>query len=105
MLRSTSVLITIMLTVLLSIGGERAVAQQKNQSRKVNPAPAGNAKALGVQEVDLKSWRPQPKQLPTPEEVKVGLPPQVQLAPGPQKPGKLPEQEDHRGVQVEMLNP
>jgi hypothetical protein len=105
MLRSKSALITTMLTVILSFAGESAVAQQKNQSGKVNPSPAGKAKALGVQEVDLKSWRPQPQQFPTPKEVKVGLPPQVQLAPGPRKPGELPEQEDHQGVQVEMLNP
>ncbi|WP_299402960.1 hypothetical protein [Acaryochloris sp. IP29b_bin.148] len=103
MFKSTLVYITAF-TVLISIGGEYAKAQQRQQEGQISPK-AGDAQVLGVQEVGLRSWQPQPKQLPEPQEINVGLPPQVKLTPGPEKPGGVPDNEDHDGIQVKVLNP
>lgn len=96
---------TTLLMVVLSMGGEDAMAQKRGQNRQSASSKTGDAKALGVQEVGIRSWQPQPKQLPEPQELSIGLPPQVELTPGPNKPGEIPEQEDHRGIQVKVLNP
>ncbi|WP_299484489.1 hypothetical protein [Acaryochloris sp. IP29b_bin.137] len=93
------------LTVLLSLGGEYAGAQQRRQNRPSTSSNPSDAEVLGVQEVGIRAWQPQPKQLPDPQEISVGLPPQVKLTPGPDKPGEVPENEDHRGIQVKVLNP
>lgn len=104
MFRSTFVCTTLLMVV-LSMGGENAMAQQRRQNRQSASSKTGNAKTLGVQEVGIRSWQPQPKQLPEPQEISIGIPPQVELTPGPDKPGDIPEQEDHRGIQVKVLNP
>lgn len=96
---------TTLLMVVLSMGGENAMAQQRRQNRPSTSSKTGNAKTLGVQEVGIRSWQPQPKQLPEPQEISIGIPPQVELTPGPDKPGDIPENEDHRGIQVKVLNP
>lgn len=104
MFRSTFVCTTVLM-VLLSMGGNHADAQHSGQKRQSASSKTSNAAALGVQEVGLRSWQPQPKQLPEPQELSVGLPPQVKLTPGPDKPGEVPENEDHHGIQVKVLNP
>lgn len=96
---------TTLLMVVLSMGGENAMAQQRGQNRPSASSKTGNAKTLGVQEVGIRSWQPQPKQLPEPQEISIGIPPQVELTPGPDKPGDIPENEDHQGIQVKVLNP
>lgn len=106
MSKSIVVITTLLLMAVMSVGSNHhAIAQQNTQPRKAKAAKVGNAAMLGVQEVGLQSWQPQPKQLPEPEEISVGLPPQVKLTPGPEKPANAPENEDHRGVQVKVLNP
>ena len=105
MSKSIVVATTSLLMVFLSMSGDKAIAQQKTQDRKANAAKIGNADMLGVQEVGLKSWEPQPKELPDPEEISVDLPNQIKLTPGPEKPNNPPDQEDHRGIQVKVLNP
>ncbi|MGR3274841.1 hypothetical protein ACSYAD_06980 [Acaryochloris marina NIES-2412] len=104
MFRSTFVCTTLLMVV-LSMGGENAMAQQRGQNRPSASSKTGDAKTLGVQEVGIQSWQPQPKQLPEPQEISIGIPPQVELTPGPDKPGDIPENEDHRGIQVKVLNP
>lgn len=96
---------TTLLMVVLSMGGENAMAQQRGQNRPSASSKTGDAKTLGVQEVGIRSWQPQPKQLPEPQEISIGIPLQVELTPGPDKPGDIPENEDHRGIQVKVLNP
>lgn len=104
MFRSTVVFTTTIFMVLL-VGGKGSVAQQQRQDNQVKTAQPGDAAALGVQEVGLQSWQPQPQKLPKPKEISVGAKSQVELTPGPKKPGDLPANEDHRGIQVNVLNP
>lgn len=104
MFKSTFVYTTALM-VLLSMGGGSAEAQQRRQNQQAASSKPSDAEILGVQEVGLRAWQPQPKQLPEPEEISVDLPPQVKLTPGPDKPGDIPENEDHEGIQVKVLNP
>ncbi len=104
MFRSTVVLTTTIFMVLLNVGEPGSVAQQR-QDNQVKTAQPGDAAALGVQEVGIEAWQPQPQQLPQPKEISAGATSQVELTPGPKKPGDVPEQEDHRGIQVNVLNP
>jgi len=92
---------TTMFMVLLSVGGEYARAQKKSP---ISTKPS-DAEILGVQEVGLPAWQPKAQQLPEPEEINVQVPRQVELTPGPNKPGDIPENEDHRGIQVKVINP
>lgn len=105
MTKSIAVVTTSLLMVCLTMGGNMAIAQQQAQNQKANTAKTGNAEALGVQEVGIQSWEPESQELPKPEEISVDLPNQVKLTPGPEKPNNPPDQEDHRGVQVKVLNP
>lgn len=103
--QSIVVATTSLLMVCLTMGGSKAIAQQKVQSPKTDTAKTGNADTLGVQEVGIQSWEPEPQAPAKPEEISVDLPSQVKLTPGPAKPNNPPDQEDHRGIQVEVLNP
>jgi|GEM_PF-6047806 len=105
MSKSIVVVTTSLLMVCLTMGGSKAIAQQKVSNPKANTAKNGNAETLGVQEVGIQSWETEPQELPEPEEISVDLPNQVKLTPGPEKPNNPPDQEDHRGIQVKILNP
>lgn len=105
MSKSIVAVTTSLFMVLLSMGGDKAIAQQKTQNQKANAAKVGNADMLGVQEVGLESWPSKPQERPNPKEINVDLPPDVKLTPGPEKPNNPPDQEDHRGIQVKVLNP
>ncbi|NJK41788.1 MAG: hypothetical protein HC934_11445 [Acaryochloridaceae cyanobacterium SU_2_1] len=103
MLKTKFLLTTTLFTLLLALGGE--VARSQSRVVQKNAARPSDAEILGVQEVGLESWRPAPLGLPLPEEIEINVNRKVELAPGPEKPGNLPEYEDHRGIQVKVDNP